>query len=268
VQQSLSLEKLAPALVKVHKELKSVVKSSTNPHFNSKFASLDSIMEMARPILATHGFAVLQGSPKPISDAEGRITAVSLETTLLHESGEWISNYVILPVGTVPVKDKAGLVVGSEPTAQTAGASITYGRRYGLSALLAITSEEDDDGQRASEQGPRSGRRARPSGDKTERAVARVSNAPQQAAKPAQEPKKKAADRVVKIGDPPEERRLGDLADEELTLLVQQAKNRDAKRYEELINAAEEILEERRTAREVPKEAVKPKIQQPEDLPF
>lgn len=253
MQQSPTIERLARSLVAVQKALKPVPKSSTNPHFNSKYASLDSIMEMARPILAANGFALIQGSPKPISDAEGRITAVSLETTLLHESGEWISNYIILPVGTVAVKDKAGNVIGAEPTAQTAGASITYGRRYGLSALLGITSEEDDDGTRASEQHPRKAARGQPR-----------QNAPQQAAKPAQEPKKKAADRVVRLGDPPEERRLGDLSEDELTLLVQQAKARDPKRYGDLIEAAEEILEERRTA----KEKEKGGKNEDRDLPF
>lgn len=136
MKTSTSLSALAPALVKVHKALKIVVKDSTNPHFKNKYASLEGINESVRPLLATNGFALIQGVTVPTTDAEGHLTSMTLTTTLLHESGEWISNDVVMPL--------------DKPSAQGAGSAVTYGRRYGLSSLLALSTDEDDDGAAAS----------------------------------------------------------------------------------------------------------------------
>lgn len=137
MKHSDSIAALSQALVKAQGSFKSIAKDSTNPHFKSKFASLEAITETVRPVLAKNGLALVQGGGVPISDETGAVTAVSVETMLVHESGEWISNGVTMPL------DKA--------TAQGVGSAVTYGRRYGLSALLALTTDEDDDGAKASE---------------------------------------------------------------------------------------------------------------------
>lgn len=215
MKQSPEIARLASALVKVQAELKSISKDSTNPHFRNKYASLDAITEAVRPVLAKHGLSLIQGTT-PVTEAEGRLTALTIESTLLHESGEWISTAVTMPVGTVPTKDKQGNVISAEPTAQTAGGATTYGRRYGLAALLALTTDEDDDGNQAST-----------------RAEAPAKAAP--AAKPAPEPeKKKAADR--KIATPNGDRRLGDLSNEELVKLQERARTAGRKDLETAID--------------------------------
>lgn len=224
MKQSAEIAKLAGALVKVQAELKSISKDSTNPHFRNKYASLDTITEAVRPVLAKHGLSLIQGT-SPVSDAEGRVTALTIESTLLHESGEWISTGVTMPVGTVATKDKAGNVTGAEPTAQTAGGAITYGRRYGVAALLALTTDEDDDGGQASSR----------------------AEAPQKAA-PAAKPapavtKKKAGDRT--IATPNGDRRLGDLSNEELVKLQERARAAGKK---ELENAIDEVFLDRENA--------------------
>jgi len=125
---------IAPALVAAVGELAPVGKDATNPAFRNKYASLDAMMEQVRPTLARHGLAVLQSVTHPETDA-GRVVGIAVETRVLHTSGEWIAGLVTLPV--------------EKSTAQGTGSAISYGRRYGLSALLGLTAE-DDDGQAAS----------------------------------------------------------------------------------------------------------------------
>lgn len=140
MKHSESIANLAAALVAASAEIKSVPKDATNPHFRNKYATLDAIAEAVRPVLAKHGLAVMQGTTLPETN-EGVVVGFSLETLLLHKSGEWLSNSVIIPI------EKA--------SAQGAGSAITYGRRYGLSALLGITTDEDDDGETAQNHAPR-----------------------------------------------------------------------------------------------------------------
>jgi hypothetical protein len=65
----------------------------------------------------------------------------------MHESGEYIqSDELTLPA----YQTKGGGV--KEFNAQGAGSAITYGRRYSLSAILGLASEDDDDGNHASGQ--------------------------------------------------------------------------------------------------------------------
>ena len=59
-----------------------------------------------------------------------------METVLTHASGEWISSSLSLPLADE--KGKSG--------AQVAGSIITYLRRYTLSAVLGMYSDEDTDG--------------------------------------------------------------------------------------------------------------------------
>ncbi len=147
MRQSESIAKLAAALVAAQAEMKSIAKDSANPFFNSRYASLDTIVETVRPILGNHQLAIVQGTTTPHTDGEGVLRTITLETMLIHSSGEWICNAVVMPVGTA--KDKEKRDIG--PTAQTAGSSVTYGRRYGIGALLSITTDEDDDGNAASQ---------------------------------------------------------------------------------------------------------------------
>lgn len=130
-----SLVNLAPALVKASAELRAITKDSINPHFKSTYASLDTIIDTVRPVLAKHGLAIAQGANSPHTDEQGRVTAFTVETMLLHASGEYLSNAVVMPVGK------------ADP--QGAGAAVTYGRRYALAAMLSLATEEDDDGNSA-----------------------------------------------------------------------------------------------------------------------
>lgn len=128
MDKSDSIKELATALAKAQAELKAIGKDRTNPHFRNRYATLDAIVDGVRPVLAKHGLSVVQGA----SDTTQGFT---VETYLLHSSGEWIRNVVAMPV--------------SKQDAQGVGSALTYGRRYGISALLSLSTDEDDDGEAA-----------------------------------------------------------------------------------------------------------------------
>lgn len=129
-KKSETISKLAIALVKAQSEITSISKDGKNPHFKSKYATLDNIIDETRPVLAKHGLAILQ---MPGGDGEN----VIMRTLLMHESGEWLETE---PLVMRPVKN--------DP--QGMGSCITYARRYSYSALLSISTDEDDDGNGAS----------------------------------------------------------------------------------------------------------------------
>lgn len=134
MQTSETITKIAPAIVAAAAELGPVAKDAVNPAFRNRYATLDAIMEQVRPVLARHGLAVLQGVHHP-ETVDGTLRCINVETRLLHLSGEWIASSVALPVEKV--------------TSQGIGSATSYGRRYGLSAILGLTAD-DDDGNAAS----------------------------------------------------------------------------------------------------------------------
>jgi hypothetical protein len=146
MKQSESIAKLAVALVKAQGDMKSIVKDSTNPAFKSSYASLEATVDTVRPILARYGLCTLQGESAPETD-EGKLTGFNVETIVLHESGEWISTAVFVPV--------------EKPSAQGAVSALTYGRRAGLRAVFTLA-DTDDDGETAQNHAPRTTTQSRP----------------------------------------------------------------------------------------------------------
>jgi hypothetical protein len=126
VNKSESITNLAKSLTAFQKCVKNPANTADNPFYKSKYAPLSDILNLVRPLLSDCGLSVLQ-SPGGNGDS------ISVTTLLLHDSGEWIESD--------PVVTKA-----EKTTAQGAGSAITYLRRYSLSAVLGISSEDDDDG--------------------------------------------------------------------------------------------------------------------------
>lgn len=126
--KSESIKELAGALCKFQSQLKPVKRDAENPFFKSRYADLAGIWEAIREPLSKNGLSVVQGT-KVVDQA------ATIETTVLHISGEWIS-------GELPV------FVKDYSSPQSLGSGITYARRYALAAILGI-STEDDDGESA-----------------------------------------------------------------------------------------------------------------------
>ena len=125
------IDKLAAALTKAQSEMKGAEKKSVNPFFNSGYADLHTVIESSFPHLTKYGLSVIQGN-------DSKPGEFFVTTMLLHESGQWIKSRLKMPIEKI--------------TAQSIGSTITYGRRYGLSAITGIA-QYDDDGNAASNKG-------------------------------------------------------------------------------------------------------------------
>ena len=121
--KSAAIDKLAEALAKAQSEMEGAKKESVNPFFKSSYADLHAVIKSAFPHLSKYGLSVSQGN-------EIVPGAICVTTTLLHSSGQWLRSKVKLPLSKVD--------------AQGVGAAITYGRRYGLSAMVGIAQYDDD----------------------------------------------------------------------------------------------------------------------------
>jgi hypothetical protein len=134
MEHSETFVELTKALAQAQGDFPPVPKSRTNPHLKNKYATLDDVINTIRAPLKAHGLSFVQ----PLSN--GTDGAVVLETIIMHESGEWISTTAHVPA----MGENRGV-----NELQSFGAALTYMRRYMLTAMLGISSEEDGDGQKA-----------------------------------------------------------------------------------------------------------------------
>lgn len=125
-----TIAELAAALAQAQAELNPAQKNASNPMLRNKYADLSACIAATREVLPKHGLAVSQ----VVNSTDG--STVSVTTILLHKSGEWLSSTCTLP----SIGNK-----GVNP-AQAAGSAITYARRYGLSAIIGLATDDDDDG--------------------------------------------------------------------------------------------------------------------------
>ena len=121
-----SIKQIAGAMLIFHDEVNNIPKSAQNPFFKSKYVPLDKILTAIAEPLKTARLSFMQ-FPKGENE---------LETIIMHESGEWMSECFYMK----PVK--------ADP--QSYGSVITYQRRYALSAILGLNTDEDDDGNKGS----------------------------------------------------------------------------------------------------------------------
>jgi hypothetical protein len=130
MKTSESITNIAKALVAFGKEMPKVPKDKINPHFKSKYASLSIMIEKATPILAANKLAIVQ-----------QIDGDCMTTTLLHESGEYITATAAMPCANP-----------SNP--QAMGSAITYARRYAYGSILSLDIDDDDDANAATQTAP------------------------------------------------------------------------------------------------------------------
>ena len=118
------MNNIAKAFVAAKREFAPALKTSTNPHFKSKYADLAGCMEAVNEALLNHGIALYQETSQ---DDRG----VTVETVFLHESGE------ILRGGKLHVP-------AAKQDPQGYGSALTYARRYSVMAACGIAAEDDD----------------------------------------------------------------------------------------------------------------------------
>ena len=121
--QSPEIGKLAEALAKAQAEMEPATKDANNPFFKSQYASLASCWQACRGPLTKHGLAVIQTTEPD----NGNVTVISI---LTHSSGQWIK-------GKLSVKPP-------KTDSQALGSCLSYLRRYSLSALVGLSTQDDD----------------------------------------------------------------------------------------------------------------------------
>lgn len=119
---------ISNAIIAAAAEIKTVQKNKKA--YGYKYASLDAVLETLRPPLTKHGLWFVQS---PSKDGE----VCTLTTRIIHTSGEWIQ--VVTQMTDTELQGKAN-------DTQRLGASITYYRRYVLSSIFGIATDEDVDG--------------------------------------------------------------------------------------------------------------------------
>jgi hypothetical protein len=122
-EQSTEIGQLAAALAVAQGKITGALKDSANPFFKSKYADLASVWDACRGPLSENGIAVVQTTDV---DDQG----IVIVTTLAHKSGEWMRGKMRL--------------IPKDSSPQGFGSAITYGRRYGLAAIVGVAQVDDD----------------------------------------------------------------------------------------------------------------------------
>lgn len=131
MKHSESIKNISAALVKFHNKVEQPNKSADNPFFKSKYVPLENVQTVVDKFAPPEGLTYVQETLTSESGNPG------VRTMIIHESGEYLQfEPLFLPL--------------EKNTAQAAGSAITYARRYTLSAAFGISSDDDDDGNKAS----------------------------------------------------------------------------------------------------------------------
>lgn len=132
MKTSPEIDKIYPAILRVQQALPTLkrdktvtVRHKSGGTHSFKFAPLDSIMEALKPIFDKCGIGVMQA-----------VDMDCLVTRIIHESGQWIESETFLN--------------RLQANMQDFGAEITFKRRYALSALLGVVTDDDGDVPRIS----------------------------------------------------------------------------------------------------------------------
>lgn len=127
---------LAAALAAAHAEITNPSKNRTvavkmreGGTYTFSYATLDHILDHARPVLAKNGLCILQEVIR--ADEQPHV-----KTTLIHKSGETYETIV-------------RMFVSREGDNQALGSAISYSRRYAILALLCLSADDDEDGNKA-----------------------------------------------------------------------------------------------------------------------
>jgi hypothetical protein len=124
MKTSENITKITEALFRFQSICESPKKDSYNPHFKSKYASLESVMNAVVPALRETGLLLLQD---PVREGN----SIGVKTRIIHKSGEWIE---FEPV----------IVAAGKQDGHGVGSALTYARRYAISTAFGLATEDDD----------------------------------------------------------------------------------------------------------------------------
>lgn len=127
MKTSEQINEISAALSKALAVITNPTKDATNPHFRSKYATLDTGLNVIREALSKVGISFVQ-----TTRIEGEM--LMLDSRIMF-GNQWIESEY--PVIKFPAKQ------------QEIGSALTYARRYSLFALVGVAGEEDDDANAA-----------------------------------------------------------------------------------------------------------------------
>lgn len=119
------MKQIAAALAKAQGKIENAKKGNLNPHFKSRYADLAAVWDACREPMTSEGLSVIQ------LPCEAPAGYVGLVTTILHSSGETLSEKFFMP-----------LAKPNDP--QAVGSALTYAKRYALLGAAGIAPEDDD----------------------------------------------------------------------------------------------------------------------------
>lgn len=129
-----SIKAILPAMLNVQSQMKSLNKDRENPFANSKYVTLDNILDNLKPILTENNLILMQN---PIAVSEGDKVRIGVETRVYHKDGEYFD------YGEFLLDFEKGSKMN---LAQSAGSLTSYAKRYALTAIFSIDTNEDTDG--------------------------------------------------------------------------------------------------------------------------
>lgn len=126
IKTSEQIDQLSKAMLAAQKEIDHATIDAANPHFRSRYATLNSVIDACKGPLNSAGIFFVQ-APVALDCKD----CLGLATRLTHaESGQWLEATMHMPLQKV---DPQGM-----------GSAITYARRYALMAILGMAAEDDD----------------------------------------------------------------------------------------------------------------------------
>lgn len=137
MKTSETTREIYPAIIALQSQMTTIKrdKEVKTGKYSFKYSPLDTIMEIMKPLFLVNGLAIVQA-----------VNADNLTSRLIHTSGEWIESETFLN------RDHANM--------QGFGGEVTFKRRYALSALIGLVSDDDNDAPASKKgivSGPRTG---------------------------------------------------------------------------------------------------------------
>lgn len=126
------------AMTDCQAEIQTVVSDAQNPKTRSRFARLETVQAIAKPVYTSHGFSLSFSEGKPDKADHMRIVC-----RIRHKAGHAEEHYIELPYDGVGPKGERT----SMNAVQGVGSTYSYGARYLTVRIFSMTiAGEDNDG--------------------------------------------------------------------------------------------------------------------------
>lgn len=114
-----------------------VIRDKVNGHTKSKYAPLEDVNNVIKPVYTKEGFSISFGEGTPAGEGSCRIIA-----DVIHSGGHTRQYYADIPIDGAGIKGNANMT----PT-QGKGSTLSYGKRYLVCMIFNVTiADQDNDG--------------------------------------------------------------------------------------------------------------------------